>query len=63
MVVFQVSLNFDPVLEILKIWCKIYIKYDVRFIFNEESDYSEENTSDNEDFYSTIFQQFQFELE
>ena len=29
--------------------------------FNDESDYSEENTSDNEDFCSTIFQPFQFE--
>ena len=28
---------------------------------NEESDYSEENTSDNEDFRSAIFQPFQFE--
>ena len=31
--------------------------------FNEESHYSEENTSENEDFYSTILQPFQFELE
>ena len=31
--------------------------------FNEESDYSEENTSDNEDFHPTILQPFQFELE
>ena len=31
--------------------------------FNEESDYSEENTSNNEDFRSTIFQLFQFEPE
>ena len=30
--------------------------------FNEESDYSEENTSDNEDFCSTILQLFQFKL-
>ena len=29
--------------------------------FNEENDYSEENTSDNEDFRSTILQSFQFE--
>ena len=29
--------------------------------FNEETDYSEENTSDNEDFGSTILQLFQFE--
>ena len=28
---------------------------------NEESDYSEENTSDNEDFQSIILQPFQFE--
>ena len=26
---------------------------------NEENDYSEENTSDNNDFRSTIFQSFQ----
>ena len=39
------------------------MKYDVRFIFNEESDYSEENTSDNEDFRSNIFHSFQFEPE
>ena len=31
--------------------------------FNEESDYSEENTSGNEDFCSTILQPFQFEPE
>ena len=31
--------------------------------FNEKSDYSEENTSDNEDFRSAIFQPFQFKLE
>ena len=31
--------------------------------FNEESDYSEENTSDSEGFRSTIFQPFQFEPE
>ena len=30
--------------------------------YNEESDYSEENASDNEDFRSTIFQPFQLEL-
>ena len=29
--------------------------------FNEESDYSEENASDNEGYRSTIFQSFQFE--
>ena len=29
--------------------------------FNEESDYSEENTSCNEDLRSTILQPFQFE--
>ena len=32
-------------------------------IVNEESDYSEENTSDDEDFRSTILQPFQFEPE
>ena len=31
--------------------------------FNEETDYSEENTSDNEGFGSTILQVFQFEPE
>ena len=31
--------------------------------FSEENDYSEENTSDNEDFRSTILQPFQFEPE
>ena len=31
--------------------------------FNEESDYSNENTIDNEDLNSTILQPFQFELE
>ena len=31
--------------------------------FNEENDYSEENTSENEAFCSTIFQPFQFEPE
>ena len=29
--------------------------------FNEESDYSEENISDNEDFRSTILQPLQFQ--
>ena len=37
-------------------------KYDARFTFNEESDYSEENTSDNEDFRSTIFNHFSLSL-
>ena len=31
--------------------------------FDEESDYSEENTRYNEDFWSTILQLFQFEPE
>ena len=31
--------------------------------FNEESDYSEENTSENENLRSTILQPFQFEPE
>ena len=31
--------------------------------FSEESDYSQENTSKNKDFRSTIFQPFQFEPE
>ena len=30
------------------------------FYFNEESDYSEEDTNGNEGFCSTIFQPFQF---
>ena len=45
MIVFQV-LNFDPMTEILKIRCHLY--------FNEDSDYSEENTCENEVFRSTI---------
>ena len=32
-------------------------------MFNEGSDYSEENTSGNENFSSTFFQLFQFEIE
>ena len=51
MIVFQALLNYDPVKEILKIY------------FNEESDYSEENTSGNEDFCSTILQSSQFDPE
>ena len=35
--------------------------YDLHF--SEECDYSEENTSDNEGFRSTILQPFQFEPE
>ena len=31
--------------------------------FNKESDNSEENTTENEDFHSTILQPFQFEPE
>ena len=45
MIVFQVSSNFDPVKEILKIRCHLY--------FNEEGDYSEESASENEVFCST----------
>ena len=52
MIVFQVSLNFDSVKEILK-------KAMSYLYFNEESDYSEENTSENEDLCSTILQSFQ----
>ena len=33
------------------------------FYFNEESDYSKKNTSDNKNFLSTIFQPLQFEPE
>ena len=43
-------------------WNK-YRKYNVKFIFKEESDYSEENTIDNEYIRSTIFQAFQFDPE
>ena len=31
--------------------------------YNEQRDYSVENTSDNEEFHSNIFQPFQFEPE
>ena len=41
--------------KILKIQCQI--------IFDEESDFSEEKTSDKEDFRPTILQPFQFEPE
>ena len=40
MIVFQ-ELNFDPMKEILKIWC-------------QESDYFKDNTCENEVFRSTI---------
>ena len=40
LIIFQVLLNPK----------KEYWKHDVRFIINEESDYSQENASDNEDF-------------
>ena len=33
------------------------------FCFNKENDYSEENTNENEDIYTTILQPFQFESE
>ena len=49
---FSGFMKFWPVKE-MSHWCQIY----------EESDYSEENKSDNEDFCSTIFQSFQFEPE
>ena len=52
-IVFQVSLNFDPVKEILRI--DLY--------FNKEVDYSEENASRNKEFRSTIRESFQFEPE
>ena len=42
---------------------KKYWDYNVRFIFNEGNDYSEEKKSGNEGFCSTIFQRFQFEHE
>ena len=48
MIVFQVLLSFDPAKEILKIQYHIYI-------------FMKENTSDNEDFRSTILQSFPFE--
>ena len=50
--------------EILKMRCQIKeIMKMSDLYFNEESDYSEENTSDNEDFRSTILQPVQFEPE
>ena len=55
MIVFQVSLDFDPVKEILKTMSNLY--------FNEESDYSEKNTCHNKVFRSTILRTFQFEPE
>ena len=45
MIIFQV-LNFDPAAEILNTMSHLY--------FNEDSDYSEENTCENEVFHSTI---------
>ena len=53
-------LLFFKVLKILIQWT-IYLRYG--FKFNEDSDYSEENTSGNEDFCSAILESFQFELE
>ena len=50
MSVLQVSLNFDPAINTENTVSDLY--------FNEESDYSEENTSDNEDFHFTILQPF-----
>ena len=50
MIVLQVSLNFDPAINTEITVSDLY--------FNEESDYSEENTSDNEDFHSTILHPF-----
>ena len=46
MIVFQI-LNFYRVTEILKITMSL-------LYFNEDSDYSEENTCENEVFHSTI---------
>ena len=54
MIVFQV-LNFDPAKEILKIWCQLMKKNTENTMsINEESDYSVENTCENEVFRSTI---------
>ena len=44
-------LNFDPAKAILK------IRHQIHILINGKSDYSEENTSDNKDFHSTILQQ------
>ena len=41
----------------------IYLKKESDYEMKWKSDYSEENTSDSEDFCSTIFQPFQFEPE
>ena len=56
MIVFRVSLSFDP----MKKNTEIAIS---DLYFSEKSDYSEENISDNENFRSTILQPFQFEPE
>ena len=55
MIVLHVSLNFDPVKKL----------YDLDSYFNDESNYSEENASDSEDFNSTYLQvqPFQFDPE
>ena len=58
----QMLWSFFKFHEILIQWKKYWI-CDVRFIFNEKSDYSKENISSNEVFRSTIFQSFQFEPE
>ena len=51
-IVFQVSLKFDPAKKNTEnTMSNLY--------FNEESDYSEENTSDSEDCRFTILQPFQ----
>ena len=59
MIVFQVSLSFDLVKKTEKN-TEIMIS---DLYFSEESDYSEEHTSDNENFCSTILQPFHIESE
>ena len=48
MILFQVSLNFDPVKKTTTENTMSHL------YFNEDCDHSEENRSDNEDFNSTI---------
>ena len=59
MIVFQVSLSFDPFKKTEKN-TEIMIS---DLYFSEESNYSEEHTSGNENFCSTILQPFHFESE
>ena len=55
---FKFHENFNPVKEILKKWCQIYI-----FMKKVRKIFSEENTCDNEVFRSITLQPCQFEPE